>query len=99
MHDSGALPFVISARLESAIKQLIETDLEYLPDLIPENCYPTERDRFRFARLYLPGNTPGLMLNAGLHSAEGIILDLEDSVAPEKKDEARILVRNALRQC
>jgi citrate lyase subunit beta/citryl-CoA lyase len=37
------------------------------------------------------------MLNAGLHSAEGIILDLEDSVAPEKKDEARFLVRNALR--
>ncbi len=97
MHDSGALPFVISARLEAAIKQVIETDLEYLPELIPENCYPTDRDRFRFARLYLPGNTPGLMLNAGLHSAEGLILDLEDSVAPEKKDEARILVRNALR--
>ena len=98
MCDSGALPFVIAARIEAAIKQLIETDLEYLPELIPENCYQTDRDRFRFARLYLPGNTPGLMLNAGLHSAEGIILDLEDSVAPEKKDEARILVRNALRQ-
>ncbi|OFY44984.1 MAG: hypothetical protein A2Z69_03135 [Bacteroidetes bacterium RBG_13_44_24] len=39
-----------------------------------------------------------MMLNAGLHSADGIILDLEDSVAPEKKEEARILVRNALRQ-
>ena len=38
------------------------------------------------------------MINAGLHSADGIILDLEDSVAPGKKDEARILVRNALRQ-
>jgi citrate lyase subunit beta/citryl-CoA lyase len=38
------------------------------------------------------------MINAGLHSADGIILDLEDSVSPEKKDEARILVRNALRQ-
>jgi citrate lyase subunit beta / citryl-CoA lyase len=98
INDSGALPFVISARLEAAIKKLKETDLEYLPDLIPENCYSTERDRFRFARLYLPGNSPGLMLNSGLHSAEGIILDLEDSVAPEKKDEARLLVRNALRQ-
>jgi citrate lyase subunit beta/citryl-CoA lyase len=98
INDSGALPFVISARLEAAVKQLIDTDLDYLPEFIPENCYTTERDRFRFARLYLPGNTPGLMLNAGLHSAEGIILDLEDSVAPEKKDEARILVRNALRQ-
>lgn len=97
INDSGALPFVISARMEAAIRQLHKTDLEYLPGLIPENCYSTERDRFRFARLYLPGNTPGLMLNAGLHLAEGIILDLEDSVAPQKKDEARILVRNALR--
>lgn len=82
MNDSGALPFVIAARLEAAIKQLIETDREYLPELIPENSFTTDRDRFRFSRLYLPGNTPGLMLNAGLHSAEGIILDLEDSVAP-----------------
>jgi citrate lyase subunit beta/citryl-CoA lyase len=98
INDSGALPFVISARLEAALKQLITTDLDYLPDIIPENRYSTDRDRFRFSRLYLPGNTPGLMINAGLHSAEGIILDLEDSVAPEKKDEARILVRNALRQ-
>ena len=98
INDSGALPFVISARLESAVKQLVITDLDYLPEFIPENRYSTERDRFRFSRLYLPGNTPGLMINAGLHSAEGIILDLEDSVAPGKKEEARILVRNALRR-
>lgn len=98
INDSGALPFVIAARMESAVKQLINTDLEYLPEILKENCYTTSRDRFRFSRLYLPGNTPGLMINAGLHSADGIILDLEDSVAPEKKDEARILVRNALRQ-
>ncbi|MDP3002201.1 MAG: aldolase/citrate lyase family protein [Bacteroidales bacterium] len=98
INDSGALPFVIAARLESAVKQLINTDLDYLPEFIKENGYSTIRDRFRFSRLYLPGNTPGLMINAGLHSADGIILDLEDSVAPEKKDEARLLVRNALRQ-
>ena len=98
INDSGALPFVIAARMESAVKQLINTNLEYLPGFLKENSYTTTRDRFRFSRLYLPGNTPGLMINAGLHSADGIILDLEDSVAPEKKDEARILVRNALRQ-
>jgi citrate lyase subunit beta/citryl-CoA lyase len=96
--DSGALPFVIAARMEAAVKQLIKTDLEYLPAIIEENGYSTTRDRFRFTRLYLPGNAPGLMINAGLHSADGIILDLEDSVAAERKDEARILVRNALRQ-
>jgi citrate lyase subunit beta/citryl-CoA lyase len=37
------------------------------------------------------------MLNAGLHKPDGIILDLEDSVAPPEKDAARTLVRNALR--
>ncbi len=98
INDSGALPFVISARLESAIKQLLDTPLEYLPEFLEENRYATSANRFRFSRLYLPGNTPAMMINAGLHSADGIILDLEDSVAPEKKDEARILVRNALRQ-
>ena len=96
--DSGALPFVIAARLESAIKKLTVTELEYLPELLEENKYSTSSDRFRFSRLYLPGNTPSMMINAGLHSADGIILDMEDSVSPEKKDEARILVRNALRQ-
>jgi citrate lyase subunit beta/citryl-CoA lyase len=98
VNDSGALPFVIAARLESAIKQLIVSELEYLPPMVEENKYSTSFGRFRFSRLYLPGNTPSMMINAGLHSADGVILDLEDSVAPEKKDEARILVRNALRQ-
>ncbi len=98
VNDSGALPFVIAARLEATIQQLVKTDKEFLPELIPENRYKTKHDRFRFSRLYLPGNSPGLMINAGLHMADGIILDLEDSVAPEKKEEARYLVRNALRQ-
>lgn len=96
--DSGALPFVISARVEAAVKQLVSTDLSILPEFPEEYRYTTTRDRFRFSRLYLPGNSPAMMINAGLHSADGLILDLEDSVAPEKKDEARILVRNALRQ-
>ena len=96
--DSGALPFVISARLEAAIKQLMVTELEFLPEFNTQNSYITTRDRSRYARLYLPGNNPSLMINAGLHSADGIILDLEDSVAPARKDEARILVRNALRR-
>ena len=97
VNDSGALSFVIAARLEAAIKQTIITDLEYLPEFLTSNGYSTTRDRIRFSRLYLPGNNPGFMINAGLHSADGIILDLEDSVAPEKKNEARFLVRNALR--
>ncbi len=98
INDSGALPFVISARLEAAVKNLTDTDLEFLPEMTDQNRYSTTPDRFRFSRLYIPGDTPSMMINAGLHSADGIILDLEDSVAPGKKEEARILVRNALRQ-
>lgn len=55
------------------------------------------KDRLRRSRLYLPGNEPKFMVNAGLHAPDGVILDLEDSVHPDEKDAARILVRNALR--
>jgi citrate lyase subunit beta/citryl-CoA lyase len=71
---------------------------EVIPDMLPGNSDAPDRERSRFARLYLPGNTPALMLNAGIHRPEGLILDLEDSVAPAKKEEARLLVRNALAQ-
>lgn len=97
IRDSGALPFVIAARMEAAIKKISGGEGEYLTEMIPDNYYESERSRFRFSRLYLPGNTPSMMLNAGLHAPDGIILDLEDSVAPVKKEEARLLVRNALR--
>ncbi len=98
LEDSGALAFVIAARVEVAVNQLIQNEKEYLPELIEENKYQTTKDSKRFSRLYLPGNTPSLMINAGIHKPDGIILDLEDSVAPDKKAEARLLVRNALRQ-
>jgi len=97
LEDSGALDFVIAARMEAAIKQLIKTEKEYLPNFPDENKYHTNRDRNRISRLYLPGNTPNLMINAGIHKPDGIILDLEDAVAPAKKAEAQLLVRNALR--
>ncbi len=95
--DTGALDFTIAARIEAVIKQAIDTDKDFLLDILEENKYSTEKDQFRFSRLYLPGNSPKMMLNAGVHKPNGIILDLEDSVAPSKKQEARFLVRNALR--
>lgn len=97
LEDSGALNLVIAARLEAAIKQCIKTEKEYLPEMLKSNVFQTEKDRNRFSRLYLPGNTPSLMINAGIHKPNGIILDLEDAVAPDKKEEAKYLVRNALR--
>lgn len=97
IEDSGALDFVIAARLESVIKQSKASDREFLQELITENTLITNKKRNRITRLYLPGNTPSLMLNSGIHQPDGIILDLEDSVAFLKKQEARFLVRNALR--
>ncbi|NVO21615.1 MAG: HpcH/HpaI aldolase/citrate lyase family protein [Bacteroidetes bacterium] len=97
VEDSGALSLVLAARLEAAIKVLKPVDKDFLLPLIPENLYNTASDRNRFSRLYLPGNTPSLSINAGIHKPDGIILDLEDAVAPSKKYEARFLVRNSLR--
>ena len=96
IRDSGALEFVLAARLEAALKQVIESDRSYIPDSKVQRAGRCQRDRFRFTRLYLPGNTPSMMLNAGIHDPCGIILDLEDAVAPSKKQEAWYLVRNAL---
>ncbi len=97
IEDSGALDFVIAARTEAAIKSVMQTDKDFLLPVLEQNKYSTAKDLFRLTRLYLPGNTPKLMLNAGIHKPNGVILDLEDSVAPDKKFEARFLVRNALR--
>jgi len=97
IEDQGALPFAIAARIEAAVRKLVRTDKDYLLPMLGSNNYSTARDRNRFSRLYLPGNSPALMINAGIHNPDGIILDLEDAVAPEKKPEARFLVRNALR--
>lgn len=97
IHDNGALDFVLAARLEAAIKKLFPVDAAFLLPVNRSLPARTGRRRHRVSRLYLPGNTPSLMINAGIHRPDGIIFDLEDSVAPEKKMEARYLVRNALR--
>ncbi|MFN8206521.1 MAG: aldolase/citrate lyase family protein [Bacteroidales bacterium] len=94
--DSGALPFVLAARTEQVMRSATGSTKDYLPERTPASFSKTKRDRFRLTRLYLPGNTPKLMINAGIHNPDGIILDLEDSVAPARKAEARVLVRNAL---
>jgi citrate lyase subunit beta/citryl-CoA lyase len=97
IEDKGAISLIIAARIEATVKQLIDTDKEYLLDFIEENKYFSEKDQLRFSRLYLPGNSPSMMLNAGIHDPNGIILDLEDSVAFDRKKEAQLVVRNALR--
>jgi citrate lyase subunit beta/citryl-CoA lyase len=46
--------------------------------------------------MYVPGNNPKLIENCYLYGADCLIFDLEDSVAPDCKLEARILVKHAL---
>ncbi|MFA8299756.1 MAG: aldolase/citrate lyase family protein [Hyphomicrobiales bacterium] len=97
VEDTGALPFILMARLEAVLRKATNSNKEYLPEILTENLNSTDKNRFRFSRLYLPGNSPKMMLNAGLHNPCGLILDLEDAVAFDKKYEARFVVRNALR--
>ena len=96
IRDEGALPFVISARIEAAARRAgLGAGTRVLPEriLLPEH---SARDRMRRSRLYVPGSEPKYFINAGLHGADAVILDLEDSVHADEKDAARLLVRNAL---
>jgi citrate lyase subunit beta/citryl-CoA lyase len=97
IRDEGALPFTISARIETASRRAgLGLGRKASPEKIalPE---PSPRDRLRRSRLYLPGSEPKYFINASLHGPDAIILDLEDSVHYAEKDAARILVRNTLR--
>ena len=96
--DFGALPFVIQARIEAAVKSAHPDKAQSsLPPLGGHKLSTSGRHRLRRSRLYIPGVQPKMMVNALVHQADGIILDLEDSVAPGEKVSARLIVRNALR--
>ena len=53
-------------------------------------------DRPRRTMLFIPGNNPSMLQNAGILGADSVILDLEDAVSITEKDAARILVKNAI---
>src|ERR1039458_6767648 len=97
IHDEGALPFVIAARIEAAAARAgVAPGKRSLPEPHPLPA-PSPKDRLRRSRLYLPGSEPKYYINASLHAPDAVILDLEDSVHRGEKDAARILVRNTLR--
>ena len=89
IHDEGALPFVIAARIEAAARRAgLGLGTRVLPDSVPLPA-ASARDRLRRSRLYVPGSEPKYFINAPLHGSDGIILDLEDSVHSSEKDAAR----------
>ena len=53
--------------------------------------------KLRRSMLFVPGNNPGMIQNAGVYGADAIIFDLEDSVAVTEKDAARHLVQSAMK--
>ena len=53
--------------------------------------------QLRRTMLYVPGNNPGMIKDAGIYSADCVMFDLEDSVSVAEKDAARFLVNEALR--
>jgi len=55
------------------------------------------KDRLRRSMMFVPGNNPGMVADAHIYGADSLMFDLEDSVAHNQKDAARLLVYNALR--
>ena len=94
--DQGALPYTVVARVEAAVRRLRPTPTASLAvaQVAPNQAH--DRTGLLRTRLYLPGNIPKFIINAGLHKPDAIILDLEDAVAPSEKEAARILVHHAL---
>lgn len=52
--------------------------------------------QLRRTMLYVPGNNPAMIKDAGIYKADCIMFDLEDSVSVNEKDSARFLVFEAL---
>lgn len=52
--------------------------------------------QLRRTMLFVPGNNPGMIRDAGIYKNDCIMFDLEDSVSLNEKDSARFLVFQAL---
>ncbi len=94
VEDQGALDYVISARVEAALRALFpEATASIRPTV---DRVSSARDRLRRSRLYASGSNPRLLVGIDLHGADCVLLDLEDSVPPGEKAAARTLVKHLL---
>lgn len=55
-----------------------------------------KKERLRRTMMFVPGNNPAMIKDAGIYGADSIMFDLEDAVAMTEKDAARMLVFQAL---
>ena len=54
-------------------------------------------ERLRRTMMFVPGNNPAMIKDAGIYGADSIMFDLEDAVSMPEKDAARYLVYEALK--
>jgi citrate lyase subunit beta/citryl-CoA lyase len=94
VENCEAAPFVAAARFEASARRALGQGLP-MPAGTPAVA-ESMRDRPRRSRLYVPGNMPRFMEKSLDSGADGVILDLEDSISPDRKHEARIMVAHAL---
>ncbi|HEC76261.1 MAG TPA: citrate lyase ACP [Thermoplasmatales archaeon] len=93
IEENGAVDYVIIARVESALAKATMSDI---PDKKMRRG-KTAKDRVRRSRLYVPGNNPRFINSVAIYGSDCTILDMEDSVPVEQKQDARYLVKNALK--
>ncbi len=55
-----------------------------------------DSERLRRTMMFVPGNNPAMLKDAGIYGADSIMFDLEDAVSLTEKDAARALVYQAL---
>lgn len=53
--------------------------------------------KLRRTMMFVPGNNPGMLQNAGIYGSDTIIFDVEDAVSINEKEAARHLVHNAIK--
>lgn len=53
--------------------------------------------RLRRTMMFVPGNNPAMIRDAGIYGADSVMFDLEDAVSIYEKDAARLLVHNAIK--
>jgi len=90
--SNGALDYVIIGRLEAALHK---AGIEVITDEFITRM-PVE-EPLRRSRMYVPGNNPHMLNSAGMYGSDCLIFDLEDAVTPKAKEDARYLVKNALK--
>ncbi|UQS81929.1 citrate (pro-3S)-lyase subunit beta [Bombilactobacillus folatiphilus] len=55
-----------------------------------------DTERLRRTMMFVPGNNPAMVKDAGIYGADSVMFDLEDAVSITEKDAARYLVYEAL---